>query len=139
MKYPSSVHPLRRAIFLLLNVKSKSISYNCCLQFSCSRRKRCSANSIIWMILLFYHFLYDYILSTISLYLLEVLVKLFLKQYDHISQCTSTVIKSSKRFLVVCLLDNYLLSNLASIQHNLFINSLNIYNIFLYVLYACSE
>ena len=36
-------------------------------------------------------------------------------------------------------LDDYLLSNLASIQHNLFINSLIIYNIFLYVLYACSE
>jgi hypothetical protein len=39
-------------------------------------------------------------------------------------------IKSSKR-----LLDNYLLSNLASIQHNLYINSLIIYNISLYVLY----
>ena len=33
----------------------------------------------------------------------------------------------------------YLLSNLASIQHNLFINSLIIYNIPQYVLYACSE
>jgi hypothetical protein len=33
----------------------------------------------------------------------------------------------------------YLLSNLASIQHNLFINSLIVYNIFLYVFYACSK
>jgi hypothetical protein len=48
-------------------------------------------------------------------------------------------IKSSERFLVIQLLDKYLLSNLASIQPNLFINSLIVYNIFLYVLYACSK
>ena len=41
--------------------------------------------------------------------------------------------------IVAFLLDKYLLSNLASIQHNLFINSLIVYNIFLYVLYACSK
>ena len=48
-------------------------------------------------------------------------------------------IKSSERFLVAQLFDKNLLSNLASIQHNLLINSLIVYNIFLYVLYACSE
>ena len=48
-------------------------------------------------------------------------------------------IKSSERFLLIQLLDKYLLSNLASIQPNLFINSLIVYNIFLYVLYACSK
>jgi hypothetical protein len=43
-------------------------------------------------------------------------------------------IKSSERFLVAQLFDKNLLSNLASIQHNLLINSLIVYNIFLYVL-----